>query len=559
MDLRFGSRAAKVAGHWIRGTGSGRLPHRAGAMAQSFSPEQAQTTLFAGLLAAAHRHGATRTIVEDADGTTLTYRKLILASLVIGGRLARETQKGEAVGLLLPNAAGLLVTLLGLNAFGRVAAVLNFTAGKRQIASALVTARVSTVLTSRRFLEAAKLEELADVIRKTEYLPGHRVRLVALEDVRTSLSVRDKALGALRATSARIFGRAPTNNPTAPAVILFTSGTEGVPKGVVLTNANLMANTFQILDHMRDIFGPDEIVLNPLPMFHCFGLTAATLAPLFGGVKIVLYPSPLHYRQVPKVVQRVKATVMLATDTFLSGYIRAAEPGQLESLRHVVAGAESVKAQTRELWAKIGTEVLEGYGATECAPVLAANQIGANRPGTVGRFLPGIETRLEPVPGLTEGQRLFVRGPNVMAGYLRADRPGVLVPPDSGWHDTGDIVTVDNGGYVTIRGRAKRFAKLGGEMVSLGAIESIASGLWPNAQHVALSLPDARKGEQLVLVTDKPDASKDALLEYARKEGFPELWVPKALLVVASIPVLATGKVDLQATREMARKVRPLL
>ena len=527
-------------------------------MAQSFHPDQAQTTLFAGLLAAGRRHGGAKIIVEDADGTALSYRRLVLASLVLGGRLARETRKGENVALLLPNAAGLLVTLFGLNAFGRVAAILNFTAGKKQVTSAVRTGSIRTVLTSRRFLEAAKLEELADAIAETEWAPGHKVRIVALEDVRASLGLADKVVGAARAALANLLGRGSPADSNAPAVILFTSGTEGAPKGVVLTNANLMANAYQMLDHMHDILGPDQIVLNPLPMFHSFGLTAATLAPLMGGVKVVLYPSPLHYRQVPKVVESAKATVMLATDTFLSGYARAAEPGQLKTLRHVIAGAERVKAQTRELWAKNDTEVLEGYGATECSPVLAVNQAGANRAGTVGPLLPGVEARLEPVPGLSEGRRLYVRGPNVMAGYLLPDQPGVLVPPQDGWHDTGDIVTIDDG-YVTIRGRAKRFAKLGGEMVSLAAVESVAAGLWPDAQHVALSLPDARKGEHLVLVTDKPEASKDALLAHARKEGFPELWVPKALLVVPAIPVLASGKVDLQATLEMARQTRPLL
>ncbi len=527
-------------------------------MAPTFHPDQAQTTLFCGLLAAGRRHGRTKVIVEDADGTALSYSKLVLASLVLGGRLARDTQKGENVGLLLPNAAGMLVTLFGLNAFGRVAALLNFTAGKKQITSAIRTGGIRIVLTSRRFLEAAKLEELADAISGTEWAPGHKVRLVALEDVRASLGLTDKIAGALRAGLATALARASAADAQKPAVILFTSGTEGAPKGVVLTNANLMANAYQLIAHMHDILGPDQIVLNPLPMFHCFGLTAATLAPLFGGVKVVLYPSPLHYRQVPKVIERVEATVMLATDTFLSGYVRAAEPGQLKTMRHVIAGAERVKAPMRELWAKNGTEVLEGYGATECAPVIAVNQTGANRPGSVGRLLSGIEARVEPVPGLSEGRRLYVRGPNVMAGYLLADQPGVLVPPQDGWHDTGDIVTIDDG-YVTIRGRAKRFAKLGGEMVSLAAVESLAAGVWPDAQHVALSLPDARKGEQLVLVTDAPEAAKDALLAHARQEGFPELWVPKAILVVPSIPVLASGKVDLQATHEMARQARPLL
>ena len=527
-------------------------------MAEPFHPEQAQTTLFAALLEAGRRHGRDKTILEDADGTSLTYRRLVLASLVLGGRLARDSAPGETVGLLLPNAAGLLITLFGLNAFRRVGAILNFTAGKKQLTSALATGHIRTVLTSRRFIEAAKLEDLAAALSEVEWAPGKNVQIVALEDVRAKLGTLDKLKGALLAAAATILPLPNGARADAPAVVLFTSGTEGAPKGVVLTNANLVANAQQMLGHMHAILGPDQIVLNPLPMFHSFGLTAATLAPVLGGVKVVLYPSPLHYRQIPKLVERIKATVMLATDTFLAGYIRAAEPGQLASLRYVIGGAERVKAQTRELWAKNGTEVLEGYGATECSPVLACNQAGANRPGSVGRLLPGISCRLDPVPGLNEGKRLFVRGPNVMAGYLLPDRPGVVVPPDGGWHDTGDIVTI-NDGYVTIRGRAKRFAKLGGEMVSLAAVESLAASLWSDAQHVALSLPDAKKGEQLVLVTDKPQASKEALLAHARAQGIPELWVPKAVLVVPSIPVLASGKIDLRATQEMAAQARPLL
>jgi len=525
-------------------------------MAEPAPQNPPQTTLFAGLMQAAARHGPGKVILEDADGTALSYRKLALASLVLGRRLAQDSDRGEIVGLLLPSSAGLVVALFGLNAFGRVAALLNFTAGKKQLASALQTGRIRTVLTSRRFVEAAKLQELTDALGQTEWAPGRKVRLVALEDVRARIGFLDKALGALRAGLAALTSRAKSPAANAPAVVLFTSGTEGTPKGVVLTNANLLANAQQMLEHMPAILGPEQVVLNPLPMFHSFGLTAATLAPLLGGVKVVLYPSPLHYRQVAKQVQRCKATVMLATDTFLTGYMRAAEPGQLATLRHVIAGAERVKPATREAWAKNKTEVLEGYGATECSPVLAVNQVGANRPGTVGRLLPGIETRLEPVQGLADGQRLYVHGPNVMAGYLLADRPGELVPPCDGWHDTGDIVTIDDG-YVTICGRAKRFAKLGGEMVSLAAIEGLAADLWPEALHVALSLPDPRKGEQLVLVTNAPGAGKDALLAHARKEGFPELWVPKTVLIVPEIPVLASGKVDLQAALQLAQAAKP--
>ncbi|MGZ5851772.1 MAG: AMP-binding protein [Hyphomicrobium sp.] len=526
-------------------------------MLLDFDPSRARTTLFAGLLDAAKANGPDKVIIEDAEGTTLTYKQLVLASYVLGGKIARQTRPGDTVAVLLPNSVGLVIALFGLNAYGRVAAMLNFTAGKKNLSSALRTGRIRTVLTSRRFVDAGKLHDLVDALGAIEWAPGKKVRIVALEDVRGSLNIFDKVAGAVRAAIAGKFSRGSAKGTDDPAVVLFTSGTEGAPKGVVLTNFNLVANTCQMLDHMRAILGPEQILLNPLPMFHSFGLTAATFAPLFAGVKVVLYPSPLHYRQVARLVERSKATLLLATDTFLTGYIRAAEPGQLASLREVIAGAERVKAPTRELWAANGTDILEGYGVTECSPVLACNQRGDNHIGTVGRLLPGIEARLDPVPGLAEGRRLFVRGPNIMAGYLNADQPGVVIPPKDGWHDTGDIVTMDEGGYVTICGRAKRFAKLGGEMVSLAAIENLIAALWNDVQHVVLSLPDPRKGEQLLLVTEKVDASKDELLAHARKEGFPELWVPKALLVVPAIPVLASGKIDLQATHELAAQPRP--
>jgi acyl-[acyl-carrier-protein]-phospholipid O-acyltransferase/long-chain-fatty-acid--[acyl-carrier-protein] ligase len=525
-------------------------------MNQTFDLSRTRTTLFSGVIEAAATHGREKVILEDADGTSLTYTRLIVASLVLGGRIKKLTKAGENVGILLPNAAGLAVTLLGLNAYDRVAAILNFTAGKKALRSAVRTAQLGTVLTSKRFVEAGNLQELVAALSETEYVPGAKTRIVYLEDVRARIGILDKLSGAARAMLAsRIYRPAP-QKADKPAVILFTSGTEGAPKGVVLTNANLLANAQQSIAHLSGVLVPSDILLNPLPMFHSFGLTAGTLVPLLAGVKCVLYPSPLHYRQVAKLIEKVKATWIVSTDTFLAGYARAAEPGQLASLHYAVAGAEKVKEPTRQLWGKSGAVLLEGYGVTETAPVLACNLPSNNRDGTVGRLLPGIEARLEAVPGLNDGKRLFVRGPNVMSGYLLADNPGVVVPPREGWHDTGDIVTMDDG-YVAIRGRAKRFAKLGGEMVSLAAVETLACGLWSDAQHVVLSFPDPRKGEQLLLVTDKPDASKDALLAHARREGFPDLWVPKEILVVAAVPVLASGKVDLQATVAMAQKTRP--
>ncbi|MGI9404175.1 MAG: AMP-binding protein, partial [Hyphomicrobium sp.] len=382
-------------------------------MARTFHPDQTQSTLFAALLAAAQEFGSDKIILEDAERTTLTFKKLILACLVLGAKIARETERGETVGVLLPNSIGLTATLFGLNAFHRVGAILNFTAGKRQLVSALRTGRIRTVLTSRRFVEMGKLEELVAELAEVEWKQGQKVRILALEDVRSSIGTLDKATGAVRAAFARALHRPSAKDPHTPAFVLFTSGTEGEPKGVVLTNANVLANAYQMLDHMHALLGTDEVVFNPLPMFHSFGLTAGTLTPLLGGVKVALYPSPLHYRQIPKFIGRTNATVLYATDTFLAGYHRAAEADDLAKVRYVIAGAERIKPQTRQLWSANSTDILEGYGATECSPVVAVNQPSANRAGTVGRILPGISARLEPVPGIAEGGRLFVRGPNV--------------------------------------------------------------------------------------------------------------------------------------------------
>lgn len=489
----------------------------------------------------------------------MTYRRLVQASLVLGGKLSQLTRRGENVGIMLPNVLALPATLFGLNAFGRVAALLNFTAGVPNLWSALRTATVRTVVTSRRFVETAKLEAVVEALSGYETSPGRTVRVLYLEDIRAGITRSDKAKGALQAAAASLvhswYGLAPEQ----PAVILFTSGTEGVPKGVVLSNRNLVANAQQIRAFTEGVLIQTDSFLNPLPMFHSFGLTAGTLLPLFSGIRTVLYPSPLHYRQVAKLIGSVKATILLSTDTFLQGYVRAVQPEDLASIRYVVAGAERVKDTTREMWSKAGATILEGYGVTECSPVVACNLPETNRPGTVGRLLPDIEHRIAPVPGLKSCGRLSLRGPNIMLGYMLPDAPGVIVPPPDGWHDTGDIVSLDDEGFVTIRGRAKRFAKVAGEMVSLAAVESVVNALWPDSNHVVIGIADMQKGEQLVLVTDRPDADKDSVIRYMREENLPSIWLPKSILIVPTIPVLGSGKIDLVATTELVRSKLPLL
>jgi acyl-[acyl-carrier-protein]-phospholipid O-acyltransferase/long-chain-fatty-acid--[acyl-carrier-protein] ligase len=320
---------------------------------------------------------------------------------------------------------------------------------------------------------------------------------------------------------------------------------------VLFSHRNLLANRHQ-LGAVVD-FNPRDIVFNALPVFHSFGLTGGLLLPLLAGVRVFLYPSPLHYRTVPELAYGVNATIVFGTDTFLSGYARVADNYDFYSVRYVFAGAERVKAETRRVWSeKFGIRILEGYGATETAPALAVNTPMHFKAGTVGRLLPGIEHRIETVEGITDGGRLFVRGPNVMLGYLRAENPGVLDPPRDGWYDTGDIVQIDAEGFVTIKGRAKRFAKVAGEMVPLGAVEELVARVWPSAMHAVVTVPDAKRGEQLVLITDQTDATRAALAAAAREAGLPEIFVPRSIAHVAKVPILGTGKIDYVSAGKMA-------
>ena len=502
-------------------------------------------TVFDAVVEAAEREGGARVALEDPVTGTLTYRRLLMGARVLGAKLGPLAPQGRAIGVMLPNANAAAVTVLGVMSAGRVPAMINFTAGPANILSACKAAEVETLVTSRAFVQKGRLDALLETLSQS-------LKIVYLEDVRSRVGRLDKLRGFLGWRQA-IHPRKPED----PAAILFTSGSEGTPKGVVLSHRNMLANAAQA--QARIDFGRTDKVFNVLPVFHSFGLTVGLVLPLVSGVPVYLYPSPLHYRIVPELVYGSNATILFGTDTFLAGYARVAHAYDFRSLRYILAGAEPVKPATRKAYAeKFGLRILEGYGVTETAPVLALNTPMFNRFGTVGRVMPGMEARLEPVPGVTEGGRLFVRGPNVMLGYLRAEKPGVLEAPAEGWHDTGDIVTIDADGFVTIRGRAKRFAKVGGEMISLAAVEAVAAELYPDAASAVAALPDARKGERLVLVTEKKDATRAAFQARARASGLSELAVPAEIVAVDALPQLGSGKVDFAAvTRLAAERTKP--
>ncbi|PHP66379.1 acyl-[ACP]--phospholipid O-acyltransferase [Zhengella mangrovi] len=493
------------------------------------------------LIRTAHERGMGAVATEDPLTGTLTYGRLLTAAAALGADFAGRFPEERTIGVMLPNANGTIATVLGLMSAGKVPAMLNFSAGLASLRAACKAAEVRTVLCSRAFVDQAKLGEIAVGLAAD-------VRFIWMEDVRQGIGTGGKLRGWMERERTVAKSRADD-----PAVILFTSGSEGTPKGVVLTHRNILANTMQAASRID--FTVRDKVFNALPMFHSFGLTAGALLPLTAGVPVYFYPSPLHYRIVPELVYATNATILFGTDTFLAGYARMAHPYDFRSVRYVFAGAEPVKAATRQLWSeRFGLRLLEGYGVTETAPVISLNTPMFNRLGTVGKIMPGMEWKLQPVPGVEDGGRLCVRGPNVMAGYLRAENPGVLEAPADGWHDTGDIVTVDADGFIVIRGRAKRFAKIGGEMVSLAAVEAIAAEVWRSHASAVAAVKDPRKGERLILLTEAPDADRDAFMAFARRMGAPDLMLPAAVMNVHRLPILGSGKVDFAAVQRMAEQ-----
>jgi acyl-[acyl-carrier-protein]-phospholipid O-acyltransferase / long-chain-fatty-acid--[acyl-carrier-protein] ligase len=513
-----------------------------------FKSSNLEQTIWQSLQDVKASYGGKRIILEDIQRAPMSVNRLILGSFILGRKLAQLTPGQKFVGVLLPNANATVASIFGLYAYGRVPAMLNFSTGAVNMVAACTAAEVRTIITSRKFIEAGEMHDDIALLSKT-------CKIIYLEDVREMVGTFDKLRGLTQRvfTTASLKASGMNADPNSPAVVLFTSGSEGVPKGVVLSHRNVIANKHQIL--ARIAIMPNDTFFCALPIFHAFGFLGGVMLPATTGMRSFLYPSPLHYKIVPEMVYDTNATILFSTDTFLNGYARNAHPYDFYNVRLLVGGAERVKPETRQLYMeRFGLRIIEGYGATECAPTIAANTFMHSKPGTVGRIFDGMQHRLEPVEGIAEGGRLWIKGPNVMSGYLRADNPGVIEAPPEGWYDTGDIVTIDEMGYVTIQGRAKRFSKIAGEMVSLTALEAKLGQLYPDYVHAVVAAPDPKKGEQLVMFStlEKPD--RKTISTGLKSLGCADLMIPKNIFHIEALPVLGSGKTDYMALNRMGRE-----
>lgn len=503
--------------------------------------------IFESFIDACTEHGRNALLIEAQNQGPQTYGEILRASLALGRLMKRRTADRERVGVLLPNVPITVEVVLGLVAIRRVPVMFNYSGGITALKVGRSATGVRTVITSRTFIEQARLQSLLEAL--------NGCTIAYLEDLRNEFGLSDKLwllAFALRFPRWTITPQSVLD----PAVVLFTSGSDGEPKGVALSHRAIVANVVQIRTAIE--FTPQDKILNPLPLYHAYSFTAGMVLPLITGTKLHLYISPLHYRAIPEIAYRNDCTVLFGTGTFLSYYAAYANPVDFSRLRYVISGGEKLSSEVARVWIeKFGLRIFEGYGCTECAPVISLATPSAYRGGTVGRFLPGIEHRIEPVTGIEKGGVLHLRAPNLMLGHYLQDDPGVLRTCHSaigaGWYDTGDIVEVDDDGFIVVHGRMRRFAKIAGEMISLDHIEQVARTASPAHFHAAVLVVEEFGGESTVLFTTDPALDRIMLQKAARSLGSRDLAVARKIVPVRELPVLRSGKTDYVSLGKLAQ------
>jgi acyl-[acyl-carrier-protein]-phospholipid O-acyltransferase / long-chain-fatty-acid--[acyl-carrier-protein] ligase len=499
--------------------------------------QKKNVNLFNELLESSKSIGEKKLIIEDLNAS-MTYKDLLLAIYVFQNKLKPLLKDEQVIGTFLPTAVGNVLTLFSLFKLGKTPALLNFSMGQKALMDCVETASVKVVLTSRAFIKAGELESSLEALKE-------KCEIIFLEDIKSDISTSDKIKGLSDYTLSK---KSLSDNNE---IILFTSGSENKPKGVILTHDNVFSNIHQALSAV-DI-SPNDRIINALPMFHSFGLTAGTLLPLLTGTYLFQYPSPLHHKVIPELVYQKEGSIIFGTSTFFSMYGKNAHSYDFRTLRLAIAGAEKLNNEVYQLWLdRFGVRIYEGYGVTETAPIISLNTPLTYKKGTVGPMLPGMEYHLEKIEGIEEGGNLFVKGPNIMKGYLIHEKGFV---PLEEWHNCGDIVKVDDEGFISIISRLKRFSKIGGEMVSLNLIEDLATEFYGSRVVAAVSIPDKRKGEKIILFSTKKDFLLKDFKKYIKTTKNSSLLAPKEMYLIDSIPLLGSGKTDYVSLQRQAVQI----
>jgi acyl-[acyl-carrier-protein]-phospholipid O-acyltransferase/long-chain-fatty-acid--[acyl-carrier-protein] ligase len=513
--------------------------HRKMLEARFFARKDEYTrNIWVSLLKCARTWGKDKVMLEDASRKTFSYGEFIDEARLYASKFKDFTAPGEHVGLVLPNSSLNALAMFALWSIGRVPVLLNYTQGPSLLSAALKTAQIKTILTSKSFLTDSGLGKMFASVRAS---------IVHIDGYNFSRLDRLKV---------KFGGDSHLSKPADVAVIVFTSGSEGLPKGVAHSHISLLSNNYQTITCFG--FTGDDIIFDAMPLFHTMGLNLLFLMPVLTGSKCFLYLSPLHAHTIPSLVYETKSTLLVASDTFANAWAREANQLDFQHLRYLLAGSERIKTRTHDLYSReFGVRILEGYGVTETSPAISINTPSNFKLGSCGQVWPGLQTKVEPVEGVASGGIIHVKGPNVMMGYIYPENPGVIVPPPDGWHNTGDIVTLDDDGFVFIQGRHKRFAKIAGEMISLVAVEEVVNQLWPGRQQAVLALDDQRRGEKLVLVTEEQTIDLAPLREAIRAAGLPDFYCPRQYIHLDKIPLYPVGKINMpQLIQEVKNAVQ---
>jgi acyl-[acyl-carrier-protein]-phospholipid O-acyltransferase/long-chain-fatty-acid--[acyl-carrier-protein] ligase len=487
--------------------------------------------------------------MADSTGQELTFSRALTAALLLSGAIRRMTTDQRYVGLLLPASVGGALANVATTLAGKVPVNLNFTAGHDAMAAAIERCGIKTILTARAFVAKAGIEAIDGMVFVEDFL-----KLIPLATkLRTALAV--KALPA--SLLARLYTREA--RPDDLATIIFSSGSTGVPKGVMLTHRNILSNidgAMQVF-HLTD---PD-VMIGVLPFFHAFGFTATLWLPLVNAFGVAYHPNPMDAKTIGDIAAKYRGTIIISTPTFYSTYIRKIEPGEFAHMRYAVVGAEKLRPPIAAAFKeRFGIDLIEGYGCTEMSPVVAVN-MPERRPGSVGKPIPGVQARVvDPHTGegplVGEEGMLLVSGPNRMIGYL--DDPDLTASAFHGeWYVTGDIATIDADGFIRITDRLSRFSKIAGEMVPHMKVEEEIQALLDEGRTATVvSVPDESRGERLIAFYSDPGLTPGALWEKLTATSLPRLWIPKRedLRPMESIPTLGSGKIDIQRLKQIASR-----